>query len=262
MRDVFDKDISEVKVILAKVKRDMSAFDSEISRATSELDTLEEQCRLTEEQIQNSMLELRGADREISRLKQEIRQRKLFTKPDMHPLDSLEKFVIISETVFAADGPKSGKESIFETTLKQSSSEALREVSEAAQAILRLKKDIPLLVKAEKELGKRQKEERRPRVEEVLHTDVLRVAENSILVYHTDSLAQRQECQFPVTSPDGYKMTFAELLVNACRYWMRYDGDARPEGPVGAGQSPGGHSTAGESPGKRTVRGRARPPVS
>ena len=223
MRSAFDKDISEVRTALVLIKREAETYEGQVAAANSAWQTLEEQCRLTEEQILASQLEMRSAEREIAGLKRELRERKLVTKQDVNPLDSLEKFVTISETVFASEGPKAAQESLFASTLKQSSSEALREVAEAAQAILRLKKDIPLLTKAEKELGKRKKEDRRSRIEEVIRTDLARVAENSILVLYTDILGQRQECQFPVITADGYKLTFSELLINSCRYWLLYD---------------------------------------
>lgn len=223
MRSAFDKDISEVRTALVLTKREAEAYEKQVAAANSAWQTLEEQCRLTEEQILASQMEMRTAEREIAELKRELRERKLVTKQDVNPLDSLEKFVTVSETVFASEGPKAAQESLFASTLKQSSNEALREVAEAAQAILRLKKDIPLLTKAEKELGKRKKEDRRTRIEEVIRTDLARVAENSILVLYTDILGQRQECQFPVITADGYKLTFSELLVHACRYWLLYD---------------------------------------
>ena len=223
MRSAFDKDLPEVRAALLQAKRDFEACQLRISAANSELQTIEEQCRLTEEQILASQMELRAADREIAELKRDLKERKMLTRPDWNPLDSLEKFVTISETVFAAEGKNAASSSIFETSLKQTSSQALKEVAETAQAVLRLKQDLPLLEKAEKELGKQKKQERRPRVEEVIRTDLARVAENSILVLHTDVLGHRQECQFPVVTSDGYKLTFAELLVSACRYWMLYD---------------------------------------
>ncbi|CAG9310214.1 unnamed protein product [Blepharisma stoltei] len=171
--------------------------------------------------IQQDMIEVRKNDKKITKLKEDIEERKTINLPEKNQIRDLSGLVkasksIFSSSAFAKEDRLSAKRNI---SLLGKPGEILLEIANISEKVVNLKKNIVDLKRAQIELSEVDGAVKKIKELDYLRSEKEKFQEKTVLVKFTNLLGEEDSCYFPIVNNDGYQITFSELLNNASRYW-------------------------------------------
>jgi hypothetical protein len=215
----------KTNAVIMRMEKEIENYRDELSREEQNLRTIEEDCARLESNLQLVSIEMRRSDRKIAYLNEQIQEKKQIVMPEKANVDSLEGFVKASKSIFAARVFQE-QDIITEdqrTALIGKPGEVLMDLARISEKVLELKSNISILRRAQKHLEGLKGTNEISKSQVYFQSEHDRLASSSVLVRYVTISGFKDECIFPTVTGDSYKITFADLLIYACRYWNLFD---------------------------------------
>lgn len=200
--------------------RILKILNDEVVHSSDELTKTDERISRLESNIQQDMIEVRKNDKKITKIKEDIEERRTFNLPEKNQIRDLSGFVkasqsIFQSSVFSKEDQMSIKRNL---ALMGKPGEFLMDIAKISEKVVSLKKNIVELKRAQIELGEEDNAIKRIKELDHLKAEQARFDENTVSVKFTNLLGEEDSCYFPIITSEGYKSTFSDLLTNASRY--------------------------------------------